>query len=33
VLTEATGMSPALKTTQALLVGMYQGSLEFDGSY
>lgn len=31
VLTEATGMSPALKTTQALLSGMYQGSFEFDG--
>ena len=31
VLTEATGMSPALKTTQALLSGMYQGSFDFDG--
>ncbi|MCE5978072.1 DNA cytosine methyltransferase [Pseudomonas sp. JR33AA] len=30
VLTESTGMSPALKTTQALLKGLHQGSLEFD---
>ena len=32
VLTEASGMSPALKTTQALLAGMHQGSFEFDGN-
>lgn len=30
VLTEASGMSPALKATQALLESLYQGSLAFD---
>jgi DNA (cytosine-5)-methyltransferase 1 len=29
VLTEATGMSPALKNTQSLLLGMHQGSFAF----
>lgn len=32
VLTEATGMSPALKTTQALLAGICQESFEFYGN-
>ncbi|MGS1117726.1 DNA cytosine methyltransferase [Castellaniella sp. UC4442_H9] len=31
VLTEALGMSPALKSTEALLTEMYQGRLVFDG--
>lgn len=30
VLTEASGMSPALKNTQALLAGLHQGSLAFE---
>ena len=30
VLTEASGMSPALKNTEALLAGMHQGSFAFD---
>lgn len=32
VLTEASGMSPALKNTQALLAEINQGSFEFDGT-
>jgi len=31
VLTESLGMSPALKSTEALLTDMYQGRLIFDG--
>lgn len=32
LLTEAAGMSPALKTTEALLTGLHQGSFEFDAT-